>query len=96
MPANILNLSTCTVTGIEEYGHGFHIRAEAAQPPKTYPHCHSDNLIGFGCREQMVCDCLCTAAGLVSTSTLGASTLCFIYRTAITSNPCIICFACRA
>ena len=56
MPANILNFSAYTVTGIEENDHDYHISAETLNPPQSCPHCHSDNLVGFGRREQMVKD----------------------------------------
>ncbi|MDE2353613.1 MAG: ISL3 family transposase, partial [Betaproteobacteria bacterium] len=56
MPANILNLAAYAVTGIEENEHDYHIRAEALKPPAACPHCKSDNLVGFGRREQMVRD----------------------------------------
>ena len=56
MPANILNLAAYAVTGIEENEYDYHIRAEALKPPIACPHCQSDNLVGFGRREQRVRD----------------------------------------
>lgn len=56
MPANILNLAAYTVTSVTENEHDYHISAEAKQPPTNCPHCRSDNLVGFGRREQMVRD----------------------------------------
>jgi transposase len=56
MPANILNLPAYKVLGVETNDHDYHITAEAVAPSKSCPHCHSDNLVGFGRREQMVRD----------------------------------------
>ena len=56
MPANILNLPAYRVLRVETNDHDYHITAEAVEPPKACPHCRSDNLVGFGRREQMVKD----------------------------------------
>lgn len=56
MPANILNLPAYAVQALEENDHDYHISAETVTPPKSCPHCRSDNLQGFGRREQMVRD----------------------------------------
>ena len=56
MPANILNLPSYTVTALQENEHDYHIDAVAKERPECCPHCQSDNLVGFGRREQMVKD----------------------------------------
>lgn len=56
MPANILNLPSYTVTAIDQNDHDYHIDAVVKEPPRNCPHCLSDNLVGFGRREQMVRD----------------------------------------
>lgn len=56
MPANILNLPAYTVTALAQNDHDYHIDAVVKEPPKTCPHCCSDNLVGFGHREQTVRD----------------------------------------
>ncbi len=56
MPANILNLPAYRVLRVETNDHDYHITAEAVAPSKACPHCRSDNLVGFGRREQMVKD----------------------------------------
>lgn len=56
MPANILNLPSYTVTALQENDHDYHIDAIAKDRPERCPHCQSDNLVGFGRREQMVKD----------------------------------------
>ena len=56
MPANILNLAAYSVIDIAEDEHDYHIDAEAKKPPACCPHCRSDNLVGFGRREQMIRD----------------------------------------
>lgn len=56
MLANILNLSLYTVTSVQESEHDYHIDAVAKDRPEKCPHCQSDNLVGFGRREQMVKD----------------------------------------
>ena len=56
MPANILNLPSYTVTALQENEHDYHIDAVAKDRPERCPHCKSDNLVGFGRREQMVKD----------------------------------------
>jgi len=56
MPANILNLPSYTVTALQENEHDYHIDAVAKDRPEYCPHCQSDNLVGFGRREQMVKD----------------------------------------
>lgn len=56
MPANILNLPAYRVLRVETNDHDYHITAEAVEPSKSCPHCRSDNLVGFGRREQMVKD----------------------------------------
>ncbi|MHB1606682.1 MAG: ISL3 family transposase [Leptospirales bacterium] len=56
MPANILNLPAYTVTAIDQNDNDYHIDAVVKEPPRNCPHCRSDNLVGFGRREQMVRD----------------------------------------
>lgn len=56
MPTNILNLPSYTVTALQENEHDYHIDALAKDRPKRCPHCQSNNLVGFGRREQMVKD----------------------------------------
>ncbi len=56
MPANILNLPSYTVTALQENDHDYHIDAVAKNRPECCPHCQSNNLVGFGRREQMVKD----------------------------------------
>jgi transposase len=56
MPANILNLPSYRVMSVETNDHDYHITAEAVASPKACPHCRSDNLVGFGRREQMIRD----------------------------------------
>jgi len=56
MPANILNLPSYTVTGLQEKEHDYHIDAVANKSPEYCPHCNSSNLVGFGRREQMLKD----------------------------------------
>lgn len=56
MPANILNLPSYAVISIVENEHDYHIDAEVKQPPTNCPLCQSDNLVGFGRREQLVKD----------------------------------------
>ena len=56
MPTNILNLPSYTVTALQENEHDYHIDAVARDRPDRCPHCQSDNLVGFGRREQMVKD----------------------------------------
>jgi len=56
MPANILNLSAYRVLHVESNEHDYHITAEAIETPRRCLHCFSNNLVGFGRREQMVRD----------------------------------------
>src|SRR3989304_6861072 len=56
LPANILNRPAYTVISLEENDHDYHISAETKQPPLQCQLCQSDNLVGFGRREQMVRD----------------------------------------
>lgn len=56
MPANILNLSAYRVLHVESNEHDYHITAEAIETPGRCLHCFSNNLVGFGRREQMVRD----------------------------------------
>ncbi len=56
MPANILNLPCYKVRSIQENEHDYHIDVETQEAPTSCPHCQSDNLVGFGRREQMVKD----------------------------------------
>ena len=56
MPVNILNIPAYIVTGITENEHDYHINGEVKQSPANCPHCRSDNLVGFGRREQLVRD----------------------------------------
>ncbi len=56
MPTNILNLQSYTVTALQENEYDYHIDAVAKDRPECCPHCQSNNLVGFGRREQMVKD----------------------------------------
>lgn len=56
MPANILNLPAYTVISLEQNDHDYHIGAETKRAPSTCQLCQSDNIVGFGRREQMVRD----------------------------------------
>ncbi|MBW8067787.1 MAG: ISL3 family transposase [Ferrovum sp.] len=56
MPTNILNLPAYNITAFEENDHDYHVSAETVTIPALCPHCRSDNLVGFGRREQMVRD----------------------------------------
>ena len=74
MPANILNLPSYTITNIEETENDYHINAETKTSPQKCPHCHRDNLVGFGRNEQLVRNLrLFTASESVSTSIPGAT-----------------------
>lgn len=55
-PPDILNLPSYRVLHVDTNDHDYHISAEAVVSPKVCPHCRSDNLVGFGRREQMVRD----------------------------------------
>ncbi len=56
MPTNILHLSAYRVLHVDTNEHDYHITAEVVEPPRRCLHCFSDNLVGFGRREQMVRD----------------------------------------
>lgn len=56
MPVNILNLPAYAVTDIHESEHDYHIYAETVEPPITCAHCGSEDLVGFGRREQTIKD----------------------------------------
>jgi transposase len=56
MPANILNLPAYTVTKVAENEHDYHIDVEVTKAPTRCLNCHSDTLVGFGRREQLVRD----------------------------------------
>lgn len=56
MPANILNLADYTVIELKQSEHDYHVDAEVKRPPVQCPLCHSEKLVGFGRREQMVKD----------------------------------------
>lgn len=56
MPTNILNLPSYIVLAVDQNDHDYHIKVEIKQPPSNCPLCHSDNLVGFGRREQMLKD----------------------------------------
>lgn len=56
MPANILNLSSYTVSRITEDDHDYHISATVTQQPFKCSHCQSEHIRGFGRREQLVKD----------------------------------------
>ena len=47
MPTNILNLSSYTVTALQESDHDYHIDAVAKDSPEHCPHCQSDNLVAI-------------------------------------------------
>ena len=56
MPTNILNLSTYTITDIQESEHDYHIDAETKRTVTNCPHCNSTLLVGFGRREHVFRD----------------------------------------
>lgn len=56
MPANILNLSSYTVSQITEDEHDYHIATTVTRQPLKCSHCQSENIRGFGRREQLVKD----------------------------------------
>jgi transposase len=56
MTPDLLNLPAYRVLHVDTNDHDYHISAEAVTPPSICPHCRSDNLVGFGRREQMVRD----------------------------------------
>lgn len=56
MPANILNLPSYAVIALDQNEHDYHIKAEIKQSPTNCPLCQSDNLVGFGRREQLIRD----------------------------------------
>lgn len=56
MPANILNLPAYTVISLEQNDHDYHIGAETKRSPTACQLCQSNNIVGFGRREQMVRD----------------------------------------
>lgn len=56
MPANILNLSDYTVTGVTESEHDYHIDVGTKEAPRHCPNCFARKLEGFGRREQMIKD----------------------------------------
>jgi transposase len=56
MLANILNLSTYTVTNLEENEYDYHIDAEAKQHPTSCQICSSQDIVGFGRNEQLIRD----------------------------------------
>jgi transposase len=55
-PPDLLNLAGYRIQEVITNDHDYHINAEVVEPPKVCPHCNSDNLVGFGRREQMVRD----------------------------------------
>ncbi len=56
MSTNILHLPAYRVLHVDTNDHDYHIAAEVVEPQKRCLHCFSDNLVGFGRREQMVRD----------------------------------------
>lgn len=56
MPANILNLSSYTVSQITEDEHDYHISTTVTRQPLKCSHCQSENIRGFGRREQLIKD----------------------------------------
>lgn len=54
--ANILNLAEYQVLRIEETEHDYHIDIQHLASTKSCPHCRSNNLIGYGKREQVILD----------------------------------------
>jgi len=56
MPANLLNLREYEITRLDENDHDYHVWAEVKQPPTACLYCRSDNLVGFGRREQLIKD----------------------------------------
>lgn len=55
-PANLLNFASYRVLHVDANDHDYHIAAEVEASPQACPHCNSDNLVGFGRREQMIKD----------------------------------------
>lgn len=56
MPANILNLPSYQVISVTDTEHDYHVHASIRQPPAACVYCQSDNIVGFGRREQLVRD----------------------------------------
>ncbi len=56
LSVNILNLSCYAIAGVEEDNHNYHINAVSSQSPTSYIHCRSQNIQGFGRREQLIKD----------------------------------------
>lgn len=56
MSVNLLNLSAYSVRKVSETNHDYHIFAEIAEHPLECIHCHAQNIVGFGRREQLVRD----------------------------------------
>ena len=56
MPVNILNLPAYIVQKVVETDHDYHIYAEVAHSPLQCIHCKTQNLVGFGRREQLIRD----------------------------------------
>ncbi|MCU7907169.1 MAG: ISL3 family transposase [Candidatus Thiodiazotropha sp. (ex Epidulcina cf. delphinae)] len=56
MPADILNLSSYTVTGIDENEHDYRIEASVTKTLSGCIHCFQNTIRGFGRREQLIKD----------------------------------------
>jgi transposase len=56
MPANILNLPSYQVISVADTEHDYHVHASIRQAPTACVYCQSDNIVGFGRREQLVRD----------------------------------------
>ena len=56
MPANILNLSSFTVSQITEDEHDYHTATTFTWQPLKCSRCQSENIRGFGRGEQLVKD----------------------------------------
>jgi len=54
MPANILNLPAYTVVSLDENEHDYHISAETKLSASNCQLCKSDDIVGFGRREQIL------------------------------------------
>jgi transposase len=55
-PSNILNLSSFTVSRVDEDAENYHVYAEVASQKKSCPHCRSTDVIGWGAQEVLIRD----------------------------------------
>lgn len=56
MQTNILNLASYRVLKVEEAEHDYHVSVEVTAPVASCVYCLSENVVGFGRREQLVKD----------------------------------------